>query len=163
MPRQKTTRPFFIARFAVFIIPFLLFLTVCCTGEYARIELTSGYGDIDIHGLIRNSEQFKVWAAGEGAYITALIFDPRGDEMEITTHEWWYRVETREQIQKMVQLLEGDIAWPPRLYQIHGPEKKFYGYLYSIEAPVTITRTKENTLRVGNILPPPRDRIDVKW
>lgn len=155
-PYSKGKLSYFKAALLIIILSF----SSACFQMHGGIRLIHSPYRPTIDDLVAGNEEHNIWTAGEGAYLTAILFDPKGDNRRVVTHEWWMQLEERKELPGLVSFLKSDYVWPPSLYELTGPDGALFGYIYSVESMVTLDMIGKDTLRVGNILPAKRDIID---
>ncbi len=155
-PYSKGNSSYFKAALLIIVFSFVS----ACFQLHGGIRLIHSPYRPTIDELVACNEEYNIWTAGEGAYLTAILFDPKGDNRRVVTHEWWMQLEEKKELSGLVSFLESDYVWPPSLYELMGPDGSIFGYIYSVESMVPLNVIEKDTLRVGNILPAKRDIID---
>jgi hypothetical protein len=124
-----------------------------CAGFQGRLSSPSA-GAPGIDELIENYENYNVYFAGRAIHMpTALVFDPKSDDLQLTFHKYWMTVETPGLMRQVVDWMSWDSRYPPVLYEIRGKDGGFYGYMYSNETGVPITSPEPGVLRLGSMHP----------
>lgn len=130
----------------------VLFLSGCA-GFEGRLH-SPARGVVGIQDLIDNHRNFRVFFAGRAVHMpTALVFDPKDDDLTLTFHESWATVKTPTLMEEVVKWLLLDPYHGPSLYEIHGTDGRFYGYIYTNQTQLAITAPEPGVLRLGNMHP----------
>lgn len=140
------------------IIPFVLF-SCAWIGSFGRISLQSGNAPYITTGeLYKNWEDYNIYYdGGSTEYPSAVMFDPKNDERNITQDKW-RRVEDQKTLSEIIGWISiQDTGGPyyPKLYRILGPDKRLYGYMYTAWDHVLIKGVDEKTIWVDDLPHPP--------
>ena len=108
-----------------------------------------------VHDLILAHENYRVYFAGTSVHLpAALAFDPKWDDLELAFHPHWMPVRDSRRMREIARWLDLDPHYRPGLYDIIGREDGlFYGYLYTVQANVSITAPAPGVLRLGTMHP----------
>ena len=108
----------------------LFFFGCPAPGQYGRLGAAGP--DMTIEKLVKHWEEYHVSYAGVNrTQPTALLFDPKGDDLVITLHQYWASVDTEAELSEVIRWLQpsgGRVA----LYKILGPGQQVFGYLIYI-------------------------------
>ncbi len=105
--------------------------------------------------LVDRWEEFHVYYTGpRKENPSAVLFDPRGDELTVIA-EGWMAVKDREVLEVVMDALASNPRFPPSLYKLLGPEGKEYGYIYTAVFHVYTRKIAPATLWVEDIPTPP--------
>lgn len=122
-----------------------------CTapGKYGHLSMAGS--DMTIEQLVKHWEDYQVSYAGVNrTQPTALLFDPKGDDLAITLHRYWASVNTKAELSEIMRWMQ-----PPGarivLYNILDPGDRVFGYLYMLTSPPLIKCVDDRTLCIGNI------------
>ena len=131
----------------------IAFAFSACAGFEGRLASPAA-GFPDIHDLILAHENYRVHFIGRSAHMpTALAFDPKWDELELTFHEHWVPVTDPRLMKEVAGWMALSQHHRPALREIIGrKDGRLYGYLYSVDALVSITSPAPGTLRLGNMV-----------
>jgi hypothetical protein len=137
----------------------LLLVTNSCSspfGTYGRVSSQSGDETrVTIEELVSNWHRYDVYYSGISyGHMRGLIFDPKGD-YKAMEGDRWVRVEDRETLSKAVGWIRSNIQFPARLMKVTGPDRKFYGYVYTGVAHVVTRLVGENRLYVYDLTSDP--------
>ncbi len=136
-----------------------VFFTGCAGLEGRLIHPSAGVKDID--SLIDDHENYRIYFAGRSVFLpTALAFDPKEDDLELTFHEFWIPVTSERMLKEIVKWLSVDPYLKPSLFDIVGKDGRLYGHLYGTESSLRITSPAPGTLRLGSMHP---TRWDFIW
>jgi len=155
MNRRETRKWIF------FSMMFLVFLLVAACGwmkNYGKLSVVYERKDgVTIKSLVEKWQDWEVTYAGLSVSSpSAVMFDPKSDDRRLT-HDKWVRVKDQDQLKTIVNWIDSDPNFPPRLMKIAGPDGLVYGYMYSYRSDVVIKVVDERTLWVGDIPLPPFD------
>ena len=126
-------------------------------GPYGKLRITVGKGqNVTIEELEETWRNYHVYYAGVRiASPSAVVFDIRGDDRTITYHEWWTEVRDGEDLSDLIKGLRLD-EYPPRLWQVSGPENQLYGYMYTARTHALIKVVDPKTLWIDEMTLPER-------
>jgi len=137
---------------------FVAFLSVVllsgCFGPYGKLKTESGE-KMTIRELQENWEDYSIYYAdwrtvGDPG---GLLFDPKSDNKTLTSDRWM-KVEDQRTLSQLINSIQAK-SYSPRLYQILGPDNRFYGYMYLGPTNVRVfTKTIDsNSLWVSDLQP----------
>ena len=104
--------------------------------------LTSGYGyvqnvtfgaeKVNFQKLKDSFHDYHIyWSGTQETNVIAYLFDPKNDDKNITTHEWWTPVVSQKEMKDLWIFRNRTGDFNPEVYRIIGPDNGFYGYLYT--------------------------------
>ena len=134
----------------LFVISFMVFVAGCATGGKYGKAVVSRSG-VTIEELYKNWEDYNVYYQGASSSTPfGIIFDPKGDGRKLTFHEYWEPVKDQEELSRLIRRLQ---ARESRMYvqEIIDPEKKVYGYLYTLPLNPRIKVVDHKTLWVDKL------------
>lgn len=143
---------------------FFLVISMCfmigCYGlnNYGKLKMPSGLrGKITIADLVENWQGYDVYYAGLSVENpSAIMFDPGRDDRRLVNDKW-IAVKNKAELVSIVRWINANINFPPDLMSILGPDKQFYGYIYSAWSHVLIIAIDKKTLWVDDLPLPPID------
>jgi len=155
MNRRQTGQWIFFSMIALV----LLFTAACgWMKNYGRLSVVYEKKDgVTIQNLVENWQENDVTYAGLSVSSpSAVMFDPKSDDRRLT-HDKWVRVKDLDQLKTILNWIDSDPNFPPRLMKITGPDGLVYGYMYSYRSDVVMKVVDGRTLWVGDIPLPPFD------
>jgi hypothetical protein len=123
----------------------VLFVSGCANQGRLRALPRAGIAAA-VEDIKENYDEFVIhaneWPAGE---VSAIVFDPRGDNRTIQT-DGWTRVTSKEQLSKLVERSKRNIYL--QFFKIYGPNDQFFGYMLGGARYVFFQTIDTNTLKV---------------
>ena len=131
-----------------------------CSG-YGRLSLVSGHGKdpIMVEKLVENSGDYVVHYSGYAVNNpSGIMFDPKTDDRTLVPSERWIKIKNSETVSEVVDWIKiHDYPWyDPKLYQIIGPNKDLYGYLFTGWQHVKLEAMENGKLFVYDLRSPPQ-------
>lgn len=106
-----------------------------------------------VQELLGKWESYTIYVAiWPGSNPVALLFDSKSDGTTILADEW-IKVETHGDVAYWMARLQAGHS--PRLFQILGPDGRFYGYFYATVPGLQTQVIDAKTLRIFPVKPPP--------
>ncbi|MFZ7110945.1 MAG: hypothetical protein ACOWYE_04615 [Desulfatiglandales bacterium] len=132
------------------IIFFLVILAITgCAGfgTYGRLKPVPGRG-VTIDTLVQNWSDYKIFYKGyHFEQPSGVLFDVKGDSKNLVG-EGWTSVGNQEALLSLVSWAKLNLDYYPRLWTCIGPDKEFYGYLYTGSDEAYLRLTGDKTLQV---------------
>jgi hypothetical protein len=127
-----------------------------------------GYGrvspapeDKTIQELVDNRHDFHVYYSGlHTGRPSGLMFDPRHDDRELTG-KLWEPVTDRATLDEIVMWLGFHDHYKPGIFEITGPEKVLYGYVYTGWNHIVARSVDAHTMYVMGLPAPLPDHVKV--
>ncbi len=133
----------------------MLFGCVAGTGRYGKIRsLSSGDGEITIHALIENWEDYHTYYAGLDVRLPlGIMFDPKNNDTTLVGDRW-KKVENQQTLMEIARWIYPNTQHNPRLSKILGPDDRLYGYLYHSYGSVVLKLIDDRKIYVYNLEEP---------
>ena len=142
---MKTTNPVILSM--IFSLVILTIPGCAGLGTYGRLKSASGRG-VTIDTLVRNWSDYKIFYKGyHFEQPSGVLFDVKGDSKTLMG-EGWTMVESQETLLSLVSWAKVNLDFYPRLWTCIGPDKEFYGYLYTGSDEAYLRVTGDKTLQV---------------
>ena len=147
---MKTITPL---RYGLLTCVLLLFMG--CAG-FGQLQVDCLYNcEQDVRSLVDDFDDFFVYYAGQDTDLpAAILFDPRDDDREIRPGKWKDLNDPGE-ASHIIDIMEADVQFPPKLYTVLGEQQEVYGYLYTPYQHVPVKQVAPKAVQL-NYLPQPR-------
>lgn len=140
---------------------FLIFMHGCMSPkEYGGIRpVSSPENTVTIAEIIKGWQNYSIYYADVNpAYPSAILIDPKGDELRLT-NDRWVPVKKQDELIELIKWIDMDIDSPPDLLAVLGPDEQVFGYLYTGWHHVLIKLVDSTTLWVDDS-PLPINELD---
>jgi hypothetical protein len=139
----------------IFLILFLILMTSGCAplqGNYGYTKIIPRTGGkVTIQDLIDKWNDYNIYYAGYGVRLPLGVwFNPKGSDTRLVG-DLWKPVPDKKTLVEITQWLYPYTQYEPYLYEILGPDGKFYGYLYYSYGPAVFKKIGENKMYVYNL------------
>jgi len=128
-------------------------------GSYGKLKRQSGPGEtMTTRQLKENWPQYNVLATGVELNVpSAILFDRKGDGREIIGERWWTLTQEKDVHETIDRIESQPLLGPfyPRLWEMLGPDGRFYGYLFTAWDHAVMTVGDDQTMRVLDLPMPP--------
>jgi len=148
---MKRIRP----RFLLVILPGIILLSLGCATYWGYGEIKPA-PDITIEYLIENWEKYDISYTGYVNRPAGLMFDIKSDQKSLMGDRW-YPVRDRGTFMEVIKWMRAFDESTPRVLRVVGPDKILYGYVYTNWYQVVARAVDEQTMRVLDLPPVPRD------
>ena len=122
--------------------------------NYGTITSTAAQ-DVTIDTLAKDWMNYTVYFTGlDTGEPTGIIFDPKMDGKALTgAGDRWYKVESQESLSKMIMWLKFNMQYYPYVWRVVGPDRQFYGYVYTGYTHFVMKVVDEKTMLVYGLPP----------
>jgi hypothetical protein len=136
---------------ALYLCAFAFTLAACAdSAKYGRFRPVKS--EVTIHQLVNNWRNYNVyWAGVNVRNVNAILFDPKDDDRKFSTQGNWSPVHTEAQLAELIRWINVFRTMPPDLYEITGPGRRFFGYVFMLTSSPVIRVVDEQTLSISNI------------
>jgi len=120
--------------------------------DYGRTKIIPRTGGkVTIQDLIDKWNDYNIYYAGYDVRLPlGLFFNPKDSDNRLVG-DLWKPVTDKKTLIEITQWLYPYTQYEPYLYEILGPNGKFYGYLYYSYGPVVFKKIGENKMYVMNL------------
>ena len=120
--------------------------------DYGRTKIISRTGGkVTIQDLIDKWNDYNIYYAGYGVRLPlGVLFNPKDSDNRLVG-DLWKPVTDKKTLIEITQWMYPYTQYRPYLYEILGPNGKFYGYLYYSYGPVVFKKVGENKMYVMNL------------
>ena len=156
--------------YLTFIVFVLIFFTSGCLqfSNYGKLrEQSRDMNTLTIQDLEENWDDYIISYAGYYGSISikhpsAVMFDPRNDSKELVGDKWTMVKDkhTLSELLGSIQSQESIGGLYPRLWKILGPDKQFYGFLFTAWDHVVAKVIDDTKMWVYDLPSPPYLSID---
>jgi len=150
----------------------LIFIGIVIASLTYGCSLLSGYGKlrqqnkkidgITIQYLKDNWKDYNIYYAGYYGSLSikhpsAVVFDTRNDDRKLVGDKWTIVSDKRTLLELIdsIQRQESPEGLNPDLWEIYGPDEKFYGYFYSAWGYLVLKVVDEKTMKMYDLPMPP--------
>jgi hypothetical protein len=132
-----------------------LFFTLACAfpaGVPKFEPLSRGDKSATLDDLKRNWTRYAVsYGGGSVGLASALIFDPKDDNRSLVG-EGYREVKDKETLDRVISVIESYISFNPTLYKIYGPDREFFGFVFTAHYRPVPQKVDDKTLSLPNWL-----------
>jgi hypothetical protein len=139
-------------------ISLILFLVLIISG---CVQLQGNYGStkviprtggkVTIQDLINKWDDYNIYYAGYGVRLPLGVwFDPKDSDTSLVG-DLWKPVPDKKTLIEITQWIYPYTQYEPYLYEILGPDGRFYGYLYYSYGPVVFKKIDKSKMYVFNL------------
>ena len=137
----------------------MLMLITLLTSSCATVFKNYGYtkilprtgGKVTIQDLIDKWHDYKILYAGYDVRLPlGVLFNPKNGDTSLVG-DLWKPVPDKKTLIEVTQWIYPYTQFEPRLYEIFGPNGRFYGYLYYSYGPAVFKKIGENKMYVLNL------------
>jgi hypothetical protein len=134
----------------------ILLLGCAAKGGYGKLRIQYGRVDkVTIDQLAEQWRDYDIYYAGVRIpSVSAIVFDPKGDDRKLTYHEWWEPVKSSEDLHDLIGGLRV-AEFIPELWQIRGPDNQIYGYMFTAWSHAYIKVIDGKTMWIDDMTLPP--------
>jgi hypothetical protein len=110
--------------------------------------------EVTLQQLVVNWQDYSIYYAGLSIGTAAgVMFDPKSDRRSLVG-DTWTKVEDRETLSRLINVVRFYLQFYPRLSRILGPDNEFYGYLFYASGHPVFKLVDERTLRAHDLVSP---------
>ena len=118
--------------------------------KYGKLWVGGPGPNVTIRQLYENRENYDIYYAGPSiGSATAILFDPKNDDLKIETHKYWARVKDADELSTLISFVG---IRQPSLKKVLGPDDRLYGYIYTARAHVLIRVIDEKTIWIDDVV-----------
>ena len=132
-----------------------LFQLASCIGGYGRMAPASQPGLMDI--LMKDSDKYHISFSGDKDQPSAVLFDPKQDNITLERGEKWAPIEDKKQLESVVKTMVNEYTGEegkgeiPTLNAVKDNGGNVIGYMYSPVTSKIVRPAGENSYSVDSV------------